>query len=207
MMTIKTLTLTLAINLLIGFTNFVFCQDVKVTASYGSKNQEIQDIIDFQNIFIEKFNFASDSLIGKWFEVNIQEYKDGNLVNTTLIFDGSESDYFKIDSSEMSIKIFTDINDSNLITSIFGKRFRSKKMDFELTEDSKRYVLKDFFGSNDEIQVSLKQEFPILAIITPTLRKDGSSSYCEVVQSNIKPEELGKHFDIPHYFLITMKFK
>jgi hypothetical protein len=204
---IKTLTLTLAINLLLGFTNIVFCQDVKVTASSGSENEEIRDIINFQNIFIEKFNFSSDSLAGKWFEVNIQEYKDGNLVSKTNLFDGSESDYFKIDSSETSIKIFADINNSKLTTSIYGKRFHSKKMNFEVTENSNNYVLKNFFGNKTEIQVSLHEEFAILAIITPTLRKDGSGSYCEVVQSDIKPEDLGKHFKIPHYFLITMKFK
>ena len=43
--------------------------------------------------------------------------------------------------------------------------------------------------------------------ITPTIHEDGSSSYCEVAQSDIAPEKLGAHFKIPHYFLITIAFK
>lgn len=53
----------------------------------------------------------------------------------------------------------------------------------------------------------INEEFPILAVITSTMRKDGSSSYCEVAQSEIAPEKLGEKFNIPHYFIISMKFK
>ena len=67
--------------------------------------------------------------------------------------------------------------------------------------------MKDFFGSKLTIELPMTEEIPLFAIITPTLHKDGSASYCEVVQSDIKPEELGKHFNIPHYFLVTMKIK
>jgi len=60
-------------------------------------------------------------------------------------------------------------------------------------------VLKDFFGGENFLEVSATQRFPILAIITPTTHKDGSGSYCEFVQSDLKPEDIGIHFKIPHY--------
>ena len=71
------------------------------------------------------------------------------------------------------------------------------------------YVLKDFFGSEKEwfISGNLDRDIPIFAIITPSMNADGTKSYCKVVQSEIIPEEFGLHFKIPHYFLITIKFK
>ncbi|PKP15193.1 MAG: hypothetical protein CVU07_11030, partial [Bacteroidetes bacterium HGW-Bacteroidetes-23] len=70
-----------------------------------------------------------------------------------------------------------------------------------------KYALKDFFGSNEEMNIELNKKTAVFAIITPTIHKDGSGSYCEVAQSSIKPEKLGEHFKIPHYFLITITFK
>ena len=36
---------------------------IKMTNNYGSNNAEIQDLIDFQNIYIEKLNFEGKELI------------------------------------------------------------------------------------------------------------------------------------------------
>lgn len=43
-------------------TNFMFAQNVKMTSNYGSENKEIQDLIDFENIYIEQLNFESENL-------------------------------------------------------------------------------------------------------------------------------------------------
>ena len=43
--------------------NIAFAQNtVKMTNNYGSENPEIQDIIDFENIYIEKLNFESEKI-------------------------------------------------------------------------------------------------------------------------------------------------
>ncbi|WP_186434988.1 hypothetical protein [Gillisia sp. Hel_I_86] len=34
----------------------------------------------------------------------------------------------------------------------------------------------------------------------------GSSSYCAVAQAGVPLEKLAEEFDIPHYFLIQMRF-
>ena len=47
----------------------------------------------------------------------------------------------------------------------------------------------------------------ILTYIMPYQKKDGSKQYCEVVQSGVNPEELGKKYGIPRYFLIEIKFQ
>ena len=44
-----------------------------MTNNYGSENSEIQDIIDFENIYIEKLNFESKELNGKFITISIDE--------------------------------------------------------------------------------------------------------------------------------------
>ena len=106
-----------------------------------------------------------------------------------------------------SVKFFFSIADGKLKTFVRGRNFGSKKSYFKLFQNSDDYALKDFFGNKKEIEVPIGREFPAFAILTPMKHNDGSASYCEVVQSNIKPEKLGDFFHIPHYFIVMMKFK
>lgn len=191
-----------------SISNFVFAQNlIKMTNNYGSENKDIQDIIDFENIYIETLNFESEKLNGKFYQINLEEYKNGKLIKTSNLFDGSETDYFKIDSTTESLKFFFKLSDGKLKTYIRGKKFGSKKSYFKLSNDSDKYALKDFFGSKQELSIDLQKKNAVFAIITPTIHEDGSGSYCEVAQSEIAPEKLGEHFKIPHYFLITITFK
>lgn len=56
------------------------------------------------------------------------------------------------------------------------------------------------------MNVPSENSFPLYGITTPTSYKDGSSSYCAVAQAGVPPEKLAGEFDIPHNFLIQMKF-
>lgn len=194
--------------LLLIFTNILFAQNtVKMTNNYGSESSEIQDIIDFENIYIEKLNFEGLSIKGKSFIISLEEYKTGKLENTSILFNGAESNYFKIGSDKESLKFLFKMTDGKLKTYIRGQRFGSKKSFFKLYEASEKYALKDFFGSRSELNLDIDKKNAVFAIITPTIHKDGSGSYCEVAQSNIAPEKLGEHFKIPHYFIINIEFK
>ncbi|MFH6972016.1 hypothetical protein [Flavobacterium petrolei] len=199
------------IKLLLTFlviSNIAFAQNaVKMTNNYGSENSEIQNIIDFENIYIEKLNFESKELNGKFITLSIDEYKNGKLKKTSILFDGSESDYFKIGSDKESLKFFFKMTDGKLKTYIRGQKFGSKKSFFKLFEESEKYALKDFFGSKKELNLDISKKNAVFAIITPTIHKDGSGSYCEVAQSNIEAKKLGEHFNIPHYFIINIEFK
>lgn len=188
--------------------NLSFTQNnIKITRHYGSKNDEIQNLIDFEKIYFEQLNFEGKDLKGKQYVINLQEFTDGKLVNTSLLFDGRETDYFKIKSNKESLHFLFKTADGKLKTYIRGSRFGSKKSYFDLKSDSDDYTLKDFFGNKTELNIDLTHETPILAIITPTKHADGTSSYCEVVQSGVRPENLGTHFKIPHYFLVTILLK
>ncbi|HAR72181.1 MULTISPECIES: hypothetical protein [unclassified Empedobacter] len=188
--------------------NFAFSQNtIKMTYKYGSDNGEIQDIIDFENIYIETLNFEGDLLNGKNYQINLEEYKNGKLTTKKLLFDSSESDYFKINSNSLSLKFFFKMSDGKLKTYIRSNLFGTKKSYFNLMNDSDKYALKDFFGEKKELTINPNKKNAVFAILTPTIHPDGSGSYCEVAQSDIAPEKLGEHFKIPHYFLVTINFK
>lgn len=180
---------------------------IKMSVKYGADSEELMETLDFQDIYVEKLSFEGQDLKGKYVEINIQEYKKGKLVSKKNLFDASEDEYFRIDSTSTYIKFFCSMTDETLKTFIRGKQYGSRKEKFVLQKGSGEYLLKDFLGNKKFLDVPINEEFAVFAILTPKVNEDGSSSYCEVVQSEVKPEELGKHFKIPHYFLITMKFK
>ena len=79
----------------------MFSQSIKITNHYGSENKEIQDLIDFESIYIEQLNFEGETLKGKSYQIALEEYIEGRLAHTTMLFDGTESDYFKISSNSV----------------------------------------------------------------------------------------------------------
>ena len=187
---------------------FIYSQKtVKMTTDYGSKNKELYELMFFQDIGVETLTFESPEILNKYYEINLKEYKNGKLINTKQLFDGVDSEYFKIDSTFTSFKFFTKMENNKMKVFIKGKRFGSRKESFDLEEGNGDYVLKDFQGIKDFTNVPLNEEFPILAVLTATKHKDGSGSYCEVAQSGITPDKFGEKFNIPHYFIISMKFK
>lgn len=188
--------------------NYIYGQNtVKMTSNYGSENQDIQNLIDFENIYIDKLNFEAKNIVGKSYVIYLDEYKDGKLKNTSILFNGVEADYFKISSDKESLKFFFKMADGKLKTYVRGEKFGSKKSYFKLFDSADSYVLKNFFGSKPELNLDINKKNAIFAIITPTIHKDGSGSYCEVAQSEIEPAKFGTHFSIPHYFVISIEFK
>lgn len=111
--------------------NFTFAQNtIKMTSNYGSKDSEIQTLIDFENIYIEQLNFEGANLKGKSYQIRLEEYVNGKLTKSSMLFDGSESDYFKIASEKDSLKFFFKLSDWRLKTFLCGNKFRSKKIIF-----------------------------------------------------------------------------
>lgn len=193
------------------FSNLIFSQNtIKLTANYGSENNDIQNLLDFDDIYIEQLHFEGENLKGKHYEISLQEFTKGKLTHTYSLFDTyGNDDYFKLKSNKESLKFFFKTTDKKVKIYVQGTQLGSKTVYFKLKSPFEDYALKDFFGSKKELNfdISNNQEIPLLALITPTIHKDGSSSYCEVAQSDIKPENFGTHFKIPHYFIITIKFK
>ena len=60
--------------LFILLSNSMFSQSIKITNHYGSENKEIQDLIDFESIYIEQLNFEGETLKGKSYQIALEEY-------------------------------------------------------------------------------------------------------------------------------------
>ncbi|MCI6160656.1 MAG: hypothetical protein MR681_04875 [Prevotella sp.] len=189
-------------------TSIAFAQNnIRMTYDYGSESKELLDFTDFENIFVEQLNFQGQALAGKTYIIGLEEYENGKLKDTTMLFDGAEDDYFKITSDSESLKFFFKLANGKLKTFVKGKKFGSKKAYFNLKTVEDAYILKDFFGSQKEIFLKPFVKNAVFAIISPTVHADGFGSYCEVVQSGVNPEDFGNQFGIPHYFLVTIVFR
>lgn len=196
------------IILILSYQNVFSQNNVKMFTEFGSKNNEINSLMLFENIGVEKVSFEGSELIGKYYEINLKEYKKGKLTNTKKLFDIEGVDFLKIDSIYTSFKFFEKIKDNKITIFIESPRMYGEKSTFKIEKGKEQdYILKDFQGTKKFIYVPTNEEYPILAIITPTKQKDGSSSYCEVAQSEVSPEKFWEKFEIPHYFVITIKFK
>ena len=181
---------------------------VKMVVEYGSKSEDMNSLMSFQNIEVENLSFESPEIVGKYYEVNLKEYKKGKLISSKNLFDLKVVDYFKIDSTYTTFKFFSKIENDKMTVFVETQTMSSSKKTFKLQKGKGAdYVLKDFQGNKKFVDVPINEEFPILAIITPVKHEDGYSSYCEVAQSGVAPEKFGEKFKIPHYFVITMKFK
>lgn len=182
-------------------------KQVKVKLKTGVENEDLQIFYQFENIYQYEFQLNGPSVKNKFYILKLKEFKNGKLINIQTLFDESNNDYFKTDSTSISFKLFTKLGQEKLKIWLRGRTFGSKKSYFDLEEKNKfRYKVKDFIGGRESIIKNINKPFYLLAVITPYLTESGGGSYCKVAYSDINPEEFGKEFDIPHYFLIEMKF-
>jgi len=96
---------------------FAHCQTtVKMTSKFGVKDKELQDVLFFENLDVEAITFDSKAINGKNYEINLTEYKNGSASNTVKLFDTSSSQYFKIDSTYITIKFFSKVTKDEVET-------------------------------------------------------------------------------------------
>ena len=180
---------------------------IKIELKMGVQNEDLRTFFDFENISQSLFKISGPTVKNKAFVITLKEFMEGDLVKKETLFDERDSEFFKTDSTTMSFKLLTKLDDENLKTWIRGVNFGSKKSYFALEEKNKtRYATKDFIGGKDYLIEDIKKPFYLLAIITPYITESGAGQYCQVAYSEINPENFGKKFAIPHYFLIQMEF-
>ncbi len=196
------------IVLLFVFINIVvYSQTVKMEVKYGTSDERFNQLMSFQNIFLETVKFNGANLNGKYYQVFVKEFKNGKWVQTDTLFDGSEIDFFKITGDSASFQFFAQIDNNELKLQLMTPPFNSKKLIYKTFPTNRDYALKDFLGDKKNAILPIGKSFYTFAIITPTIHKDGRGSYCEVAQSGKNPEELGTIYKIPHYFLVEIVLK
>ncbi len=198
----------LFVLLLTGTAAFAWAGDtIRLQLRDGVADKELREVLSFENIFVEQVDFSGPCLRGKGYVVTLDEFRDGRLVASSVLFDETGNDIFRIKGDKASLRFFFKLADRKLKVSQRGSFFASPTKYFGLDADADSYVVKDFFGRSEELSVGLRERKALFAVITPTHHADGTASYCEVVQSGVRPELLGDRFHIPHYFLVSIEFR
>lgn len=179
---------------------------ISVSIKNGVEDEDLQTLFYFENVNQTEFFFKGEAIKGKYFVLRMKEFLNGELINTSVLFDERGTEYFKIDSTATSFKLLTKIGRDDIKVWMKWGRVGSKKVYLGTTNDNGKYVSKDFFGSQKVLKENAKDSFHIMSIITPNRNPDGSGSYCRVAQSEIDPEDFGTEFNIPHYYLVEIEF-
>ncbi len=181
-------------------------RDVEMTSQYGAPDVDLQSILYFEDIGLEKVKFSGDGLKDGDYVISIEDYVNGALSARKPVFDSREDSYFKIRGDELSFRVLSKTDPGKSVKLEFQFNGFSKRVGFDLLPNEEAFALKSFLGSRPSVPVDLEAENNVLTYMMPYVAGDGSTQYCEVVQSNIAPEQLGKKYGIPRYFLVKIKF-
>lgn len=182
--------------------------EIKLTSQYGSKNEEVFELMRFQGIESNLLTFSGKELKGKNYKLLLKEYTNGVLSNTDTLTDSKSSEYIpKIKTDSLKLKFFfKTVNNNAVKMHIKAPRFTiTKKYNVKKLEDE--YALHDFLGNKASLSIKIGKPTYVLGYFLPYLHKGGFRSYCDVSGSEYKPEEWGEKLNIPNYFLIEVLFE
>ena len=184
-------------------TNLIYSQDVKMTTEYSSENQDVSDLLQFENIDFYKVKFIGKNISDKNYVLIAKEMWDGKLKSTDTIIDTSK--YPKMSESKsdtLNLKVLAKRTDEPKLRLWFRfpKFGIDKKYDAIMSDD---YSLRDT-GISENIQYG--KNFFAFTYILP-YENDGFKMWCAVDNSGKDVENWGKEFGIKHYVIFEMKFE
>ncbi len=184
--------------------SYVYAQNTATMISKPGLNfKDLQHILYFEGIDLQKFNIKSPELKGKNFQIIIKEYQKGALTKTDTVFNSKEDEYFRIKTDSLNFAVLTKMHDRNYFKIQFQfDGFSSARKYNVAPETMEKFTLKSFFGAKPQLPIVLSKLNYVLAYMMPYVREDKSEVYCEVAQSGINPEKLYEQYKLPHYFLI-----
>ncbi len=181
--------------------------DIKLRTEYGSKNVDLASVLYFEDLALNKLIFSGEELVNRDFQINIKKLVKGKLVKSEIVFDSkTEGDYFKIRSNKFIFRVLSKITEKGTAKFQFQFNGFTVQKKYKVGKNETEFAQKDFLGANSEIAIPLNKKTYILTYMMPYLKKDGSKQYCEVVQTGVSPEKLGRKYSIPTYFLIDIIF-
>lgn len=181
--------------------------DIKMRSQYGSDEIELQSVLYFEDIGLEKLTFSGSDLNNKDYLITISEFVDGRSTKTDVIFDSKDDSYFRIKGNEFTFLVLSKVTSEKTVKIEFQFNGFRKRKEYVVSNDQKEFALKNFLGSKSELIIPSNANTYILTYMMPYTKADGSTQYCEVVQSDVSAEDLGKKYAIPRYFLIGIKFQ
>ncbi|GEC79291.1 hypothetical protein [Flavobacterium aquatile] len=180
-----------------------FAQDFNFKSEYNPSDKKmISNYLSFEGINFSQNSITSKDLVNKNYIINLKEYKNGALVNTTCL-DKSNNEYYAIiDSSTFQFNILGKRTKSNYELCLYFNRYSTKKHTFKLqSKYAEDYILKEIPVKENDLQFN--KPFIFLLLTTPEYHKDGSASWCDVA-ANETPEKIYEKNKIPHFFVFEM---
>lgn len=192
----------LSASLLINGQTKTEIADIKMISYYGSKSQELTNILDFQNIDYFRVKFVGQKLKGKYFSMYCKEIWDGEVRKVdTLINSKLNSRVGQIKEDTLSLTALgRQIDDKLKLSFRFPMVGLNKKYDAIISDD---YSLRDI---GTDVKIKINENFPAFAYILPYIEGDWKN-YCGVANSGGNVTDWGKKFKIRHYLVFEMKFE
>lgn len=179
--------------------------DVTLTFRAQSTNPDVQSLLSFQNIEMWDLDFSG--VPERHYEIRVKRFVKGKKTIDKVAFDSKElGDTGKPVGGLLSFRVLSQAKDRQAKLDFQFPRW-SAAQKFPCLETRYDYVMKNFLGSEDKMSFSAQKETYVLAYLQPHARPDGSSSYCEVAQSGIDPEKLWDRYQVPCYFLVSVRFQ
>ena len=187
--------------------HFAYSQTAILTAESGVHNPDLQSILYFEGINMERFSIKDPALSGKDFQVSAKEFIDGQLVKTDTLFNSLEDVYFRLKTDSLVFRVISKITESGKFKIRFQFNGFAVAREYQLSASEKdKFTLKDFLGRQKEKSLAIPGASYLLAFMPPYIRPDKSEAYCEVAQSGTDPEKLFDKYGLKHYYLIGISF-
>ena len=177
---------------------------IKMETYWGSSNQELQDILNFQDINYLKSNFTSPELKGKNYQIISKEVWGGRIIKVdTLINTMTNQRAPSIKSDTLSLRITASKTKDDELKVYFKMPGISIVPHFEAL-NREDYLFTNI-GSDQEIAIG-KSFYPFVYML-PYEDENDLMNYCTVNDSGIDVESWGTDFGLKHYIIFEMLFE
>jgi len=180
-----------------------FAQDFNFKSEYNPSNKKmIDNFLRFEGINFSQSSITSKDLLNKNYIINLKEYKNGVLINTTCL-DKSNNEYYAIiDSTTFKFNILGKRTKNNYDLCMYFDRYSTRKFTFKLlSKYAEDYILKEIPIKEKDLQFN--KPFIFLLLTTPEYHSDGSASWCDVA-ANETPDKIYEKNKIPHFYVFEM---
>jgi hypothetical protein len=181
---------------------------IQLQTKYGSEDKDINELLKFEGIEILDLNFYGEHLKEKEYTILIKEFTNGSLSRTDTLISSKNDSYLQPinkDIFKFKFIVKTQLDNTIKMNSIFDGFSTNKTYDIKATEDT--YALHDFLNGVEPMKIEIGKPTYIMGYFLPYFDKEtGWKKYCEVAGSKYNPDDWGKMFSIPNYFLIEILF-
>lgn len=200
----KKITIVLCV-LIFGICNAFAQTSIKLSASEGTNNDDLMHVMQLQDIQLSKIRLNGTDLIGKNFQLFLHDYSQGKLIKSHLVFDSKEEGVFTVKEKQFDFSVLVKkIAPTKMRIDFRFVGFSITKI-VDVEKEQQDFVLKNFQGNLDGIDLPLHTNRSFLALLMPYQLPNKSMRYLDVALTDLKPEEFGRTFNVPRYFLMDIK--